>query len=401
MNTNVIGKPRTADGLLDRYWLPKVALVFISIASFLGALLTMTMHGAQPLEAFVRWLNFAALGALAGGMMWWGWFMRRPHDAAEVSTVAKFAVAQKERFRLIGGGALLVAVLTAPHLLWFDAWANNPVARGLWFANIAAFIVAIALVARTFMFSRDDAHAFDAGMARLSAIGLGLTLIITATLDAYLTFPTQPLAWVLRSIHVLAFALWIGGAIWNIFVAVPAARATLAMPVVISAAEQLERFRVVVRILLPTLVITGLIQAYPYTGFNLETAFATFFGQLILIKLGLVIGLVGIFITCPLWRACSPIKGMCDLKDLPSAAQPTPTQRIDNRGKGCAGFVQIQKALDGMGPRDVLELLSSDRISWWELPAWLEQQGHRLLKQERQGRWLWQSYRFLIEKGTG
>ena len=54
-----------------------------------------------------------------------------------------------------------------------------------------------------------------------------------------------------------------------------------------------------------------------------------------------------------------------------------------------------------MAPGEVLELLSSDPISWWELPAWLEVHGHRLLLRERRGLWPWRSYRFLIQRGTG
>lgn len=400
MSTDILKRPRTADGLLDRYWLPKIALVFISIASLLGVLLTMTTHGAEWELALVRWLHMAGIGALAGGALWWGWFVRRPRDEAEVPDVARFAIAQKQRFRAIGIGALLVVVLTAPQLLWFDVWSNETFARGLWLANVAALLLAVALVVRLFLVPRDNAHAFDTGAARVTLVGLVAALALTAALDARLTFPNQPLAWLLRPLHVVAFALWFGGAIWNIFIAVPAARETLALPVVVSAAEQLERFRVVVRIFLPTLVITGLLQAYAYTGLNLQNIFLSPFGQLILVKLGLVVGLIGIFITCPLWRACSPIKGMCDLEDLHAPALPTPTRRMDNRGKGCAGFAHIQKMLEGMGPRDVLELLSSDRISWWELPAWAEKHGHHLLAQERQGRWLWQSYRFLIQKGA-
>lgn len=55
--------------------------------------------------------------------------------------------------------------------------------------------------------------------------------------------------------------------------------------------------------------------------------------------------------------------------------------------------------LKSMEPGEVLELSSTDRTSWWELPARLDKHGYRLIKQERQGRWLWQSNRFLIQKG--
>src|SRR5690606_57140 len=141
-------------------------------------------------------------------------------------------------------------------------------------------------------------------------------LCLAGALDGSLTFPGQPSAMILRAVHLTAFALWLGGAVWSIFVAVPSARETLAIPVVIAAAEQLERFRWVVRVILPTLALTGLVQALPYGAAYPASLVATLFGRLILAKVGLVVGLVVVFITCPLWRACSPIRGMCDLEDL-------------------------------------------------------------------------------------
>jgi len=39
-------------------------------------------------------------------------------------------------------------------------------------------------------------------------------------------------------------------------------------------------------------------------------------GLAILAKLGFVALLFVIFKTCPMWRACSPIDGVCDLEDL-------------------------------------------------------------------------------------
>jgi TusA-related sulfurtransferase len=92
---------------------------------------------------------------------------------------------------------------------------------------------------------------------------------------------------------------------------------------------------------------------------------------------------------------------MCDLEDLEakSPSQPQPARRLDNRGKACAGFVRIRQTLDAMRPGEVLELLSTDSFSWWELPAWLEKQEYPLIHSEQSGRLWWKSYRFLIQKG--
>lgn len=400
MSANTMAQPRIANGLLDRYMLPKVALVTISLASLIGTYLTMATHGAPIAWAVVRWLQLAGLGVLMGGTLWWGWFVRRPVEAGEVAEVARFGIAQQERFRTIATGALAVIVLTIPNLFWFAAGTTATVDQILLWANAAALLVSIALVAWLITHPLDQAHAYDNGFVRVTWGALALTIGLTALLDAHLTFPHQPLAWLWRPLHVLAFTAWLGGAVWNIFIAVPGAQATLSFGTVVAAAQQLERFRWAVRVILPTLFITGLLQAYPYIGLNLNALLFSTLGQLILLKIGLVAGLIVIFITCPMWRACSPIKGMCDLDDLNAPKLPAPAQRIDNRGKACAGFVKIQKILQGMQAGDVLELLSSDRISWWELPAWVEKNGYRLLKQEKNGRWLWQWYHFMIQKGA-
>lgn len=75
---------------------------------------------------------------------------------------------------------------------------------------------------------------------------------------------------------------------------------------------------------------------------------------------------------------------------------------LDNRGKPCAEFVHVMRALQSLGPGEVLELLSTDPLSWWELPAWAQQNGHTLLLRERVGRWriLWPAYRYWIQRGT-
>lgn len=390
------------EGLFNRYLLPRVALAVIAIGSLVGVYLTMSTHGAPPAWALVRWLHLIALGTLAGGAMWWGFFQRRPDLTGDLLPASRFAVAQQQRFRVIGGAALLAALLTAPYLIWFGRWAAQAGLQTLWIASGVTLAAALGLTGWLLWQPPTQERAFATRRVRLAWGALTLTLALSALLDAQLTFPNQVTAWLLRPIHLVAFGLWFGGAVWNIFIAVPAARDSLALPVIIAAAEQLERFRYAVRVILPTLLITGLLQALPYTGLSLYPLFASHFGRLILLKLGLIAGLFVIFITCPMWRACSPIRGMCDLEDLDAKnpPQPQPARRLDNRGKACAGFVKIRQTLDAMHPGEVLELLSSDAFSWWELPAWLEKHEFPLLQSEQSGRLWWKSYRFLIQKGA-
>lgn len=401
-SASTINPPRVATDLFNRYLLPKVAMVLISAASLAGVYLTMHFHGGAFPDAFVRWVHLWAVATLAGGMMWWLFFVRPPAERDAMESVAAFALEQARRFRIAAGIALGLVLVTSPHLTRFARWTEDgTLAHGFLLVSIGSLAGMVAAAAFVLGTAPKAEHAFRKGR-----IGVAFTLTLayiaaTALLDAELTFPSWRWAWVLRVLHLAAFSLWLGGAIWNIFIAGPAALANLSLTVVTSAAAQLERFRWVVRVILPTLIVTGLAQALPYTGWSASSLLTTPIGRLITLKLALVVGLIGVFITCPLWRACSPIRGYCDLEDLQRPAPSKPTQSLDNRGKGCAGFAHIQKALNALVKGGTLEVLSSDPISWWELPAWLDKHGYTLLQKERRGKFLWRSYRFLIARDGG
>lgn len=420
----------TDDSLLgryvNRYLLPRVALTVIGLASLIGVYLTLRMQGVPLWLVLPRWSGLVGLGILAGGTMWWSRFVV-PRDT-QPAAVARLAVAQARHYRPLAAGALVTALMGG------GAWAAwmGPVAAtrgwlGLWLLVIALHGTLVA--ATLALLSRPDREALEARRQALAVLVAAIALLITmAVLDAALTFGAYWPAWTLRVLHLGAFGLWLGGAVWNIFVAVPAARDELAFATVAASATQLERFRKRVRIFLPLLLVSGFAQAAAYAGWNPLAWTGSGVGQLALVKLGLVAVLFVIFITCPLWRACSPIKGMCDLEELAGPAAGTapggqpapgrdhpgrltratvegavaaaPVRRLDRRGTGCAGFVHVEEALAAMAPGEVLELLSSDPISWWELPAWLEVHGHRLLFRERRRMWPWRYFRFLIQRGA-
>ena len=440
----------TADSLLaryvNRYLLPRVALTVISLASLVGVYLTLRMQGVPPWLVVPRWSGLVGLGILAGGCMWWSRFVV-PQDT-QPAAVARLAAAQARHYRPLAAGGLAVAL--AGGGVW-TAWMGPLAATrgwlGLWLVVVA--LHAGLVTATLALLSRPDGEAVAARRQALAVLATATGLLAgMALLDAALTFGPWWPAWVLRPLHLGAFGLWLGGAVWNIFVAVPAARDELAFATVAASATQLERFRQRVRVFLPLLLLTGIAQAAAYAGWNPLAWTVNFVGRLALVKLGLVAALFVIFITCPLWRACSPIKGMCDLEELagPAAAaggrsrrrrtEPAPAtaggwspatvpspapnpartvaagrrgeagsttpgavRRLDRRGSGCAGFVHVDEALAAMAPGEVLELLSSDPISWWELPGWLEVHGHRLLFRERRRIWPWRYFRFLIQRG--
>jgi len=119
-----------------------------------------------------------------------------------------------------------------------------------------------------------------------------------------------------RMLHMWAFSAWLGGALWKIFIAVPAGATRVNMDAVILANFQLERFRVVVRTVFPTIILTGLVQAWVLFRWRWMALFDTTWGYLVLAKVGLILSLVVVFILCPMWRACSPVRGVCNLEDL-------------------------------------------------------------------------------------
>ena len=313
--------PATKNQLLDKYALPKVALTVIAISSLVGTWLTMTTHGAGAWSSVLpRWLHLVSFGLLAGGYMWKGLFTQPAHRPAQSAYVAAFVRAQFARFRRLAWVVLGVYFVTG--LFDLVRFSEMGVGWPIWLG--AALMVAITLVVMHELYLRrpDDPFA-ERPEARLVLGLLVIDALFQAIFDVALS---QGGAWwplLVRWLHLTAFGLWIGGAVWNIFITVPAARQTIAIPVVVAAGRQLERFRVVVRMILPALIVTGLIQAYRYVGFSLDALLYSSIGHVILIKIGLVLVLVGVFLTCPLWRACSPISGMCKLDELYDADPST------------------------------------------------------------------------------
>ncbi len=296
--------------------LPKVALTVISIASFVGVWMTMATHAAGTWQqAIPRWLHLISFAFLIGTNMWKGLFVKPADQPSQQPYFTKFVSASYANFRKIERFVVPVFILTAVYDLFrFANWKVPGWVIGLEGVLIAAITVA-ALYDLFRRVDKDNPYT-ERNTARLLVGLLVLDGFVNAAYDVYLAQGGQAWPLAIRTIHLVAFGLWFGGAVWNIFITVPSARKIVSMPVVVAASEQLERFRIAVRIILPTLIVTGLIQAYPYVGLNPRMLTASLFGWLILTKLALIVVLVGVFITCPMWRACSPIAGMCNIDDL-------------------------------------------------------------------------------------
>ncbi|MFO7960748.1 MAG: sulfurtransferase TusA family protein [Nitriliruptoraceae bacterium] len=73
------------------------------------------------------------------------------------------------------------------------------------------------------------------------------------------------------------------------------------------------------------------------------------------------------------------------------------TQTLDCSGLACPmPIVKTRQAMDGLSTGDLLEVISTDRGSCTDIPAWTQSTGHTLEEQREEagGR-----YVFLIQKG--
>lgn len=278
-------------------FLPKAAFVLISIASLVGVYFTGRMHALEGAVLVWRWLHVWGL-ALATGMLAWRLFYLRPHEhglssrrvtAHHDDLVARVGVVSR---------VLVPLLLLGAPVPWFVAYLSTPQAAALTLASVAS-AVAIAGAHR----GRAPLYvAFATGVAGLALWGWadsGGVASVTAV----------------RAVHLVAFAAWLGGALFNLGVAVPVGRLHTNIDAVVAGARQLERFRWVVRCALPTVIVTGVWMALRYGGVG-SAFWLNGLGLLVPAKLVLILVLVVIFITCPLYRACSPVRGVCNVDDL-------------------------------------------------------------------------------------
>lgn len=279
-------------------FLPKVAFTLISLASLAGAVFTGLGFGLDAPALGLRWFALWSL-ALAGGFLAWRLIYLRESErdlaADRVLELTTTALQHADRVARVVGILLLTAAigtLAVPYL------GHLPFVRHLIFGGMLALGILM--------------------MVGVTRRVLAVTMIaIAATLVAAWAVVDAGTDWhgLIRFAHLTAFTLWLGGALWNIAVAMPSGRAHPDVTAVLAGARQLDRFRWVVRFALPTIIVTGLVMAGVYTVLPMEW-WLTFPGVLIPLKLLAIVALVVVFITCPLFRQCSPVQGVCNIDDL-------------------------------------------------------------------------------------
>lgn len=319
-----------ADERFDKYLLPKAALAVILAASLVGTAVSLSLStGWSWGLGIVKWAYFVALGVLLGGFFWKHVFIR-PSDVT--GEAADYTGRMFDRFDRITLGAAIVLLLTSP--IVFTPYTETPIAGQIVLTVTATTVLFGVLAGWTAIRDRPATDSYRS-VTGITALLLGIIAVAgTAVLDVSLGGGGGAGEMAIRSLHLLAFSAWVGGAVWNIFAAVPSGQQQPTIPVISAASEQLERFRWVVRLVFPMILLTGLAQAYLEYGSTLSPYTESIVGIAILAKLGFVALLFGIFLTCPMWRACSPIDGVCDLDDLDR--RPTTTDIADTPASGDA-----------------------------------------------------------------
>lgn len=271
--------------------------MLISTASLLGVYFTGRTHGLTGLPLFWRWLALIAPALVVGFLTWRLFYLRQSERGLSAEKVGALHEALLGRVRFVAPflSVLLVLGATVPFVVGYFPGQSGTLLS-------LSFLAAAALLPFAW---RSKAAAL------ISLLLTAGTLVLFSVIDSGGLFHLT----LTRGVHLLAFGLWLGGALFNLGAAVPAGRRHANTHAVVAGARQLERFRWVVRFSLPTIIITGVMMALRYGGIN-STFWRSGLGLIVPAKLGLIALLVVIFITCPLYRACSPVRGVCDLSDL-------------------------------------------------------------------------------------
>ncbi len=304
-------------GVLNRYALPKVAMVLIAAAAAVGTVLS-TAIGANAMgypAAAARYLLLMGLATAGGGLLW-AWYVVMP-AARQLGGAAadRYALRQWAEFRRLQRLAFVVAA-AGLFALAPAYWTAPAAGRGAERLVLVAAVATLGLWAARLRTRPDPTPAAVGGEALGSLAVVALLLVAVGALQVGYGAPIVRLELLWRTLHLAAFAAWFGGAVWNVGIAVRCARQDLSVAVVRTAHVQLARFRRIVRVAFPLLVATGLLQVWQHGGLQ-AVALTGSFDHLAAVKLGVAGLLVVVFISCPLWHACSPIAGICDPRDLP------------------------------------------------------------------------------------
>lgn len=126
-------------------------------------------------------------------------------------------------------------------------------------------------------------------------------------------------------LHLMAVIAWIGGMIFHILVLDPVFSTTeVTVEGMVLLGKMEKRFRYLVGTSIILLLLTGLVNARFFI--SAPERFLTAYGMLLLVKIGLILGMIFIFIICPKTQSCSVIPGACDIDAIDKRLSQLPPE---------------------------------------------------------------------------
>lgn len=282
-------------------FLPKVAFVLITLASLGGVAFTGTLAGLGWLGIAGKWLPTWSMALVGGLVVWRAIYLRPQEPGTDPARVAALNAEALTRATTVGRWLAPLVALSAAGPFVVGYLDHAPAVRWTLVATLLLAAVGLAL----------GVSSLRVAVGLCALVGVGI--LAWSFADTGGDWESWQL-WV-RVLHLTAFTLWLGGALWNIGVAMPTGRHHANVDAVLAGARQLDRFRWVVRFVLPTIIVTGLLMAGLYRALPLAW-WTTFPGVLVPLKVLAIVALVVVFLLCPLFRHCSPVQGVCNIDDL-------------------------------------------------------------------------------------
>lgn len=241
---------------------PRIVLALLLVASGAGRWLTARGQGTGIGGFLAEWAVLGGIAVLVGGVGWW--LSLWSQGETSESRCNEFV---EHRFRLM---LLLGAAMFASASVL--SYVSTPTETAL-----ARVIVSAAAVTFVLGASRDDVIS---RYLYTGVIGLGVAGL--ATTVAGNVFDPFSIDALVRFGHLLAFVVWLGGALWHNAIIVAAIRRFPQAKTALKA--QSEGFRPAVLTIIGVLFLTGLYQATTLLGTSISTYTNTTFGALVLMK---------------------------------------------------------------------------------------------------------------------
>lgn len=241
---------------------PRIVLVLLLVASGAGRWLTSRGQGTGLRSFVAEWGVLVGLAVLVGGVGWWLFLW--PQDGTPTSRCDEFVKRRLGLTLLIGAGIFAVASILS--------FVNTPTETA--FVRIVVSAAAGTFVLRT-VSDKESSQYLYTGIIVLGVAGL----VTTVTGNVFDPISIDALV---RFGHLLAFVVWLGGALWHNIIIIAAIHRFPQAKTALKS--QSEGFRPVVFAIIGILFLTGLYQAATLVGTSLSTYTGTIYGALVLLK---------------------------------------------------------------------------------------------------------------------